>query len=87
MDLHGLVKTIAVATKAHKQIHKMHKADMKTIYEALDALKAWPNCRNVKSLTTRDGYRLRVGDYRIFFMVDGDTITITEVKRRDERTY
>lgn len=81
------MKTIDVTTKAHKQIAKMHKADMKAIYEGIETLKSWPDCRNVKSLTARDDYRLRVGDYRVFFVVDGDTITITEVRRRDERTY
>jgi len=37
------------------------------------------------------GYRLRVGDYRIFFVAgeDGDLniLKITQVSKRDDRTY
>jgi mRNA interferase RelE/StbE len=36
-----------------------------------------------------DAYRLRVGDYRVFFEFDGGVklVSIEEVKKRDERTY
>ena len=46
--------------------------------------------RNVKSLTNHEyGYRLRVGDHRVFFDYDGDVriVSIEEVRKRDERTY
>ena len=35
------------------------------------------------------GYRLRVGNYRVFFDFDGAVriVSIEEVKKRDERTY
>jgi mRNA-degrading endonuclease RelE of RelBE toxin-antitoxin system len=46
--------------------------------------------RNVKTLTNHEyGYRLRVGNYRVFFEFDGavSIVSIEEVKKRDERTY
>jgi mRNA-degrading endonuclease RelE of RelBE toxin-antitoxin system len=46
--------------------------------------------RNVKALTNHEyGYRLRVGNYRVFFDFDGAVriISIEEVRKRDERTY
>lgn len=46
--------------------------------------------RNVKALTNHEyGYRLRVGNYRVFFDFDGAVriVSIEEVKKRDERTY
>jgi mRNA-degrading endonuclease RelE of RelBE toxin-antitoxin system len=46
--------------------------------------------RNVKSLTNHEyGYRLRVGNYRVFFDYDGEVriVSIEEVRKRDERTY
>jgi len=46
--------------------------------------------RNVKALTTHEyGYRLRVGNYRVFFEFDGAIriVSIEEVRKRDERTY
>ena len=49
-----------------------------------------PNCINVKALTNHKyQYRLRVGNYRVFFNFDGviHIVSIEEVKKRDERTY
>lgn len=49
-----------------------------------------PNCQNVKALTKHEyQYRLRVGNYRVFFNFDGvvHIVSIEEVKKRDERTY
>jgi mRNA-degrading endonuclease RelE of RelBE toxin-antitoxin system len=46
--------------------------------------------RNVKKLVNYDhGYRLRVGDFRVFFEFDGAirVVTIEEVRKRDEQTY
>ena len=54
--------------------------------ELLDLSKA----RNVKALTSHEyGYRLRVGNYRVFFDFDGAVriVSIEEVRKRDERTY
>lgn len=45
--------------------------------------------RNVKALTNHEyGYRLRVGNYRVFFDFDGAVriVSIEEVRKRDERT-
>jgi mRNA-degrading endonuclease RelE of RelBE toxin-antitoxin system len=44
----------------------------------------------IKKLTRHAySYRLRVGDYRVFFEFDGGVhiIEIEEVKKRDESTY
>jgi mRNA-degrading endonuclease RelE of RelBE toxin-antitoxin system len=81
------VKTLNITLKAHKQIAKLNKQDMASIYEALEALQDWPDISGVKNLTDMPGYRLRIGQYRAFFDVEGDVITVTEVKRRNERTY
>ena len=46
--------------------------------------------RNVKALTNHEyGYRLRVGNYRVFFDFDGAVriVSIEEVRKRDERTH
>jgi len=60
------------------------------IVDAVEALRDWPNCRNVIALEDYVyGYRLRVGNYRVFFDVEGKirVIHIEEVKKRDEHTY
>ncbi|MDR2488186.1 MAG: type II toxin-antitoxin system RelE/ParE family toxin [Desulfovibrio sp.] len=79
--------TVNITMKAHKQIAKLNTQDMASIYEALEVLKDWPDISGVKNLTNMPGYRLRIGQYRAFFDVSGDAITVTEVKRRNEHTY
>jgi len=81
------MRAVEITPKAFKQMRNIPMADRAAIIKAVKALKDWPDCRNVKSLTDRDGYRLRVGDYRAFFTVDESTVTVTEVRKRDERTY
>lgn len=77
--------------KAARQLRKIgDKALQVRLYDAAQALKDFPACANVKKLTNHEyGYRLRVGDYRVFFdFVDTVKIVfIEEVKKRDERTY
>jgi len=77
------------ATKSLRQLKRIDKNDQKTIVMAVRELKQWPNCKNVKSLKNRKGYRLRVGRYRVIFDVQNilKIVTIEEVKKRDERTY
>lgn len=56
----------------------------------VQSLAYFPDCQGVKKLANHAySYRLRVGDYRVFFEFDGSVhvIDIEEVKKRDERTY
>lgn len=74
--------------RAKKQLRRI--GDLKAqnkIYDAVEGLMSFPICQNVKKLTNREDYRLRVGRYRIIFTVDLKIISIEEVKKRDERTY
>jgi mRNA-degrading endonuclease RelE of RelBE toxin-antitoxin system len=77
--------------KAYKQLHKIRSRQVREgIYDAVETLRSWPVCRNVKALTSHEyGYRMRVGDWRILFDVKDRIriITIQEVKKRDENTY
>lgn len=66
------------------------QGDREAVYDAVEGLANWPDCRNVKPLANHEyGYRLRVGRYRVLFDVrDGiRIIEIREVRKRDERTY
>lgn len=85
------MNTINWQSKALKQMRKIPanfgKAIRTAVSEELVDLSA---ARNVKALTNHQyGYRLRVGNYRVFFEYDGAIriVTIEEVKKRDEQTY
>ena len=77
--------------KALRQLRKIDARAGKQIRVAVTAELADLNtARNVKSLTNHEyGYRLRVGNYRVFFDYDGEVqiVSIEEVRKRDERTY
>ncbi len=76
--------------KALKQAAALDKTKLPNIMRAVESLVNWPDCRNVKALTGRDGYRLRVGRYRVLFTVHEGAVRIIlveEVKKRDDRTY
>lgn len=77
--------------KALKQLKKLkNRQAQATILGATAGLAMFPNAPNVRALVNHVyGYRLRIGDYRVFFNVleTVSIISIEEVKKRDERTY
>jgi mRNA-degrading endonuclease RelE of RelBE toxin-antitoxin system len=77
--------------KAYRQLHKIpNRQTREEIYDAVETLRNWPDCRNVKALANHEyGFRMRVGNWRILFDVEDRIriIMIKEVKKRDERTY
>lgn len=82
------MKSINWTRKAVKQLNKVDIKDRVKIADAVDSLGAFPEVKNVKSLTNHKyPYRLRVGNYRVFFTADLTVVRIEEVKKRDERTY
>lgn len=77
--------------KALRQLRKIEARAEKQIRVAVSSeLVDLNTARNVKSLTNHEyGYRLRVGNFRVFFDYDGEirVVSIEEVRKRDERTY
>ena len=85
------MNTINWKPKALKQLEKIKEtATRQRIYTEAQALADFPDCQKVKKLTSHVySYRLRVGDFRVFFEFNGDIhiVSIEEVKKRDELTY
>ena len=84
------IYTVIYAAKAARQLRKLPISASVRIMEACRGLALFPECAHVKALTQhRYGYRLRVGDYRVLFNVDGEVriVSIEEVKKRDDHTY
>lgn len=85
------MNTINWTPKAAKQLRKLDAPAQVAIRDEVKAkLSVFPRCTGVKHLTNHAyPYRLRVGDYRVFFEFDGGVklVSIEEVKKRDERTY
>ncbi len=82
------MNTILYQPKALRQLRKIR--EQAKIREAIEDLANMPDCKNVKHLTKHKyTYRLRVGDFRVFFEFDGkiNIVSIEEVKKRDGNTY
>jgi mRNA-degrading endonuclease RelE of RelBE toxin-antitoxin system len=85
------VNAINWQPKALRQLRKIDAHAGKQIRAAVSSeLLDLSKARNVKALVNHAyGYRLRVGNYRVFFDFEGAVciVSIEEVKKRDERTY
>jgi mRNA-degrading endonuclease RelE of RelBE toxin-antitoxin system len=85
------MNTINWKPKAAKQLKKLgSQASVVVFAETMSHLAEFPNSPSIKTLTNHTyRYRLRIGNYRVFFEYDGNfkIIYIEEVKKRNERTY
>lgn len=80
------------STNAVRQMKKIDKRYVGPIREKVKQLKDFPKVDlDIKKLMDgKNKYRLRVGDYRIIFEVNGGKptiITIQQVSRRKTQTY
>jgi mRNA interferase RelE/StbE len=87
------MSAIEWSAKAVRQLRKIaDKRKRQSIYAEVQQLANWPDCPgDIKRLQGRDDYRLRIGDQRVIFGIDQSgtpiIVTITQVEKRNERTY
>ena len=71
-----------------KLLRKVHKRDRQRLLRALVALQQGKlDGLDIKKLTNSPFYRVRVGNFRITFTLNGKTVDIESVERRNETTY
>jgi len=61
---------------AQKELLNIPKNDQNRIIEAIQALSKNPRPHNVKKLSGREAWRIRVGKYRIIYEIDDGKLTI-----------
>jgi mRNA interferase RelE/StbE len=78
--------TVYLKRSAEKELEELPPKIHDKIIEALLSLKDNPFPRNVKKLHGREGVRIRVGNYRVLYIVDetAKTIEIVSVGDRKE---
>ena len=76
------VYTIAYTKEATKSLQRMSRNTAQLIREKLEAIAADPyaNHPNAKKLHGREGYRLRVGDWRVVYKIQNDQLIIVVLK-------
>ena len=77
---------VVVSESAIKQIRKLEQQTINRIRKQLQVLKEDPfqkrsgaDIKKLKGFRNPELYRLRIGDYRLVYVVIGDTVKITEV--------
>ena len=75
--------------KTQRQLARIQEPDFRRVSEAILALENDPRPPGCRKLRGLDGWRIRIGGWRVIYHID-DTehvVTIVEVRRRREDTY
>lgn len=67
---------------AIKELEKLEAVISKRVYAKISELSKKPFSVDIKKLKGMQGYRLRIGDYRVIFEVNQNTIIIFKVGHR-----
>ena len=74
---------IKIRKSAIKDLKQLTNQQRQKIHKKILELKEFPQISNVKKLTQYEpAYRLRIGNYRVLFDVDDNTIIIGRVLQR-----
>ncbi len=78
--------TVQLERVAQRELKKLTRENLKRILVKLNELEREPRTGDIKKLRGFNGYRLRVGDYRILFTIDDkeQTVKVYRVKHRKQ---
>ncbi len=79
--------TVIIENKAQKEFLKLSPPHDSFVKKGIDGLEKNPRPQGVKKLAgTKDGYRVRIGDYRILYTIDDKKkiVTIYRIRHRRE---
>ncbi len=67
---------------AIKELSKLERNLSSRIYKKVTSLRENFNSADIKRLQNSDLFRLRIGDYRVLFEIEKDTIIILKIGNR-----
>jgi mRNA-degrading endonuclease RelE of RelBE toxin-antitoxin system len=76
---------VELAASAEKQVDALPRAIRLRLVNIVRRLENWPDVSGAKPLrgSLAGHFRIRTGDYRLQFFLDGDTVVIEKVGHRD----
>jgi mRNA interferase RelE/StbE len=76
--------TVGIQQRARRALARLAEPDYSRILDAIRALGITPRPVGCRKLTDRDGWRIRVGDYRVVYEVDDArrTVTVLDIGHR-----
>lgn len=75
---------VELEPKAAKYLRRLNEPSKSRIIQALKKLSEDPPKGDIKSLTGKDGYRLRVGSYRVLFDIMDAKIIVYDIGPRGQ---
>ena len=77
---------ITFAKSAEKEILALDRSLGKRIFKKINLLEKNPFGQRAKKLAGGKGYRIRIGDYRVVYMIDvkKKEVVITKIRHRRE---
>ena len=75
---------VLILRRAQKELADLPKSDYGRVRDAVAALADDPRPAGCKKLVGRDGLRIRSGDYRVIYEIDGirEKITVLHIGHR-----
>lgn len=71
---------IEIKKSAVQEIKKLPSRELKNILAKIDSLANSPRGPDTVKLSGEEKYRVRVGDYRILYMIEDDVLIVYVVK-------
>jgi mRNA-degrading endonuclease RelE of RelBE toxin-antitoxin system len=78
--------TVRLTAAAHEQSQDLPKVVLARVLKLLKRLEGWPEVSGAKPLTgaLAGWYRLRTGDYRLRFRVQGESVIVDKIGHRSD---
>jgi mRNA-degrading endonuclease RelE of RelBE toxin-antitoxin system len=79
------VARVLLSTDAARELDALDRAVHYRILRVLERLERWPHVSGAKALrhALAGRHRIRTGDYRVQFYVEGDTVVVERIGHRD----
>jgi len=71
-----LAYRIEIRRQAVKELNRIGLQDRKKIQQAIDGLAANPHPAGSIKLRKRDGWRIRIGDYRVIYSIEEQKVLV-----------
>ena len=75
---------IVLSQAAAKYLERLNEPTKGRIIAALKKLEQEPPQGDIKALTGQEGFRLRIGGYRVLFNMKSDIIVVTDIGPRGQ---
>ncbi len=78
--------TIRILRRAQKALARLPKRDYERVRDAIRALAENPRPPGAKKLTDREGWRIRIGAYRVIYEIDdaNRVVTVLDIGHRGD---